>query len=217
MFNSKMHNKKQIKVGSIATSETEVKDLIKAWVAISIAFGIIINRAFPIPFYPSFVVSSITVGTGFLFHELGHKLVAQRYGCFAEFRANGPMLLLAVFVAFAFNFVFAAPGAVMIFGPVGRRRNGKISLAGPAVNIILALLFLILLAGNPIGIVKMLAIIGFFVNSLLAMFNMLPFGFFDGRKVLAWNSAVFYAMFAASIVLFFFSQHLIFNYQQSLF
>ena len=59
-----------------------------------------------------------------------------------------------------------------------------------------------------------LAIIGFFVNSLLAMFNMLPFGIFDGRKVMAWNKTVFYIMFMASIALFFFSQQFIINYQK---
>jgi len=216
MFYSRMYHHKQIRIGNISTSEIEIKDLIKAWIAISIAFGIIINRAFPISFYSSFIISSITVGTGFIFHELGHKLVAQRYGCFAEFRASDPMLIIALFVAFIFNFVFAAPGAVMISGPVGKRRNGKISLAGPITNLILAVLFFILLIGNPIGMIKILAIIGFFVNSLLAMFNMLPFGVFDGRKVVAWNKTVFYIMFIVSIILFFIGQQLIINYQKSL-
>lgn len=207
---------KQIRIGNIATSETEIRDLIKAWVAISIAFGIIISRSFPLSFYLSFVISSITVGTGFLFHELGHKLVAQRYGCFAEFRASNSMLVIAILVSFIFNFVFAAPGAVMISGPVGRRRNGKISIAGPAINLVLAFLFLILLLANPAGEIKILVLIGFFVNSLLAMFNMLPFGIFDGRKVFAWNKAVFYIMFIASIIMFFISQQFMFNYQKSL-
>ncbi len=212
-----MHYRNQIRIGNIATSEIEIKDLIKAWVAISIAFGIIINRSFPIHFYSAFIISSVTVGIGFLFHELGHKLVAQKYGCFAEFRANMPMLILAVFIAFIFGFVFAAPGAVMISGPVGRRRNGKISLAGPAVNIVLALLFFALLMGNIGGMIQILAIIGFFVNSLLAMFNMLPFGMFDGKKVMAWNKTVYYIMFAVTIILFFVSQQLMFSFQKVLF
>lgn len=206
-----MHYQKQMKIGNIPTSEIEIRDLIKAWIAISIAFGIIISRAFPITFYKAFVISSITVGIGFLFHELGHKLVAQKYGCFAEFRANVPMLILAIFVALIFGFVFAAPGAVMISGPVGKRRNGKISLAGPAVNLALALFFLALLLGNFSGMIQILAVIGFFVNSLLAMFNMLPFGMFDGKKVLRWNKAVYYTMFAITIVLFFFSQQIMFS------
>jgi Zn-dependent protease len=207
---------KQIKIGNISTSEIEINDLIKAWIAISIAFGILINRMIPISFYLSFIVSSITVGTGFLFHELGHKLVAQKYGCFAEFRASNFMLILAVFIAWIFGIVFAAPGAVMISGPVGRRRNGKISLAGPATNIILAFLFFTLLLANPVGIIKILAVIGFFVNSLLAMFNMIPFGIFDGRKVIAWNKTIFYIVFIISIILFFISQQFMANYQKSL-
>ena len=36
------------------------------------------------------VVSILTIGVGFLFHEIAHKLVAQRYGCWAEFRIWNP-------------------------------------------------------------------------------------------------------------------------------
>ena len=54
------------------------------------------------------------------------KILAQNYGCFAEFRSYNFMLLIAVFMSF-FGFIFAAPGAVIISGPIGKRRNGKIS------------------------------------------------------------------------------------------
>lgn len=215
MFNSKMHYK-QIKIGNILTSEIEIRDLIKAWVAISIVFSIFFYRIIPISFYTLFIISSLTVGTAFLFHELAHKLVAQRYGCFAEFRASNSMLIMALLIVIILPFVFAAPGAVMISGPVGRRRNGKISLAGPATNLILAFLFFILLSLNPTGLIKILVVIGFFVNSLLAMFNMLPFGIFDGRKVIAWNKTIFYVMFIISIIFFLISQQYYFSLINSL-
>ena len=52
-------------------------------------------------------------------------------------------LLFALVTAFAVGFVFVAPGAVYIHGNyIKNSENGKISLAGPATNIILALLFL---------------------------------------------------------------------------
>ena len=85
------------------------------------------------------------MGLGFLLHQLAHKFVAQKYGCVAEFRAFDQMLYLAVGLAFFVGFIFAAPGAVMIRGYVDRRKNGIISIAGPAVNIMLAVIFLILL------------------------------------------------------------------------
>ena len=191
MSDSKMHSSKQIKIGNILTSETEVKDLIKAWIAISAAFAILFSGTiFSISFYYSFIIASLTVGVGFLFHELGHKLMAQHYGCFAEFRAFNQMLILAVLMSF-FGFVLAAPGAVMISGPVGIRRNGKISLAGPAVNIVLAALFLGFLLSNPSGITATIAYYGLLINAWLALFNMIPFGNFDGAKILKWNKLIY--------------------------
>src|SRR3990167_8559094 len=139
------YSPKQIKFANISTSETEIKDLLKAWIAISIAFAIALSGSvFSSGFYTKFIIASLTVGIGFLFHEMGHKIVAQRYGCFAEFRSFDNMLILAIAMSF-FGFIFAAPGAVMISGHVTKGRNGRISAAGPIINLILALAFLFMI------------------------------------------------------------------------
>ena len=57
-------------------SKVEVRDLMKAWIAISIAFGIVLRSG---TFLNSFLLAGITVGVGFLLHELAHKVVAQHY------------------------------------------------------------------------------------------------------------------------------------------
>ena len=196
-----LHRPKQIYIGKINTSEREIRDLIKAWIAISIAFAMIM-RSFGLSFYQAFIVAAITVGTGFLLHELGHKIVAQRYGCFAEFRSFDQMLLLAILMSF-FGFVLAAPGAVMISGPVGVRRNGKISAAGPIVNLALAIVFLSVLFIYPLGIVGVIAFYGFFINSWLALFNLIPLWNFDGKKILRWNKKVYGVIMAVALVLMF--------------
>ena len=197
-----LQQSKQIYIGRINTSETEIRDLLKAWVAISIAFAILLRSILQLNFYQIFIIAAITVGTAFVFHEIGHKIVAQRYGCFAEFRSFDQMLILAVIMSFL-GFIIAAPGAVMIKGPVGVRRNGKISAIGPGVNLVLAVIFLWFLLMNPGGILTIIAFYGFFINSWLALFNLIPLWNFDGKKVLRWNKTVYGVMVAIALGLMF--------------
>jgi Zn-dependent protease len=180
-------------------SEREITDLLKAWVAITIAFSILLNRdIFSPTFTKTLLISAFTVGTAFLLHELGHKYVAQRYKYWAEFRAFNFMLILAIFMSFL-GFIFIAPGAVMIHGYyMSKEKNGKISMAGPLVNLILALFFIILLA---FGIKNMLTHYGAMINAWIALFNMIPFGNIDGRKILNWNRNIYLSMLASGFIL----------------
>ncbi len=194
------HNHKAIRIGEITTSKKEIIDLAKAWIVISVAFAILLSGfGFSSKFLFSILMSAFTVGTGFLVHELAHKIVAQHYGCFAEFRSFDTMLMLALAMSF-FGFVFAAPGAVMINGPVGIRRNGKISMAGPLTNILFAIIFLIGLFFFKNRGVHNIAFYGFVINSWLGLFNMLPFWNFDGKKILQWNKVVYGSMVAVGIL-----------------
>ena len=124
----------------LKTSGKEIKDLLLAWLGLSLAFTILFRST---GIVSALVIGLIGVGTGFLFHELAHKVVAQKYDLWAEFRANYNMIGLAILLSFA-GFIFAAPGAVMISGyNLTTERNGKISLAGPLCNYIIAGIFLI--------------------------------------------------------------------------
>lgn len=191
---------KKVYLRNISTSETEIKDILKAWVAISIAFAIVMgNSVFTSSFYIKFIIASLTVGVGFLFHELGHKLVAQRYGCFAEFRSFDNMLLLAIAMSF-FGFIFAAPGAVMISGRITNKKNGKISAAGPLVNLVMATIFLAFIFINVPKLFKEIAFYGFVINSWLGLFNMIPFWLFDGFKILKWNKPAYFGMLAVALI-----------------
>lgn len=188
--------------GKLQTSEIEVRDLTIAWIILSMAFATMFTGfSFSFAFLKATLFAAITAGVGFVLHELGHKIVAQRFGCFAEFRASYPMLLFAVLLSF-FGFLFAAPGAVMIQGQVDRRKNGLISLAGPLVNVFLSLLFLLFsfISVHP------LFLYGFIINAWLAFFNMLPFPFFDGAKVWVWNKKIYTVIFLISGVLIFAQQ-----------
>ena len=84
----------------------------------------------------------VGVGLGFILHELGHKFASMRYGYWAEYKLWPVGLVIALISSFV-GFVFAAPGAVYTYGNyIDYEKNGKISIAGPVVNIILALIFI---------------------------------------------------------------------------
>ena len=193
---------KPIKIGSFTTSKTELVDLLKAWIAISIAFGIVIGGLrFDVGFFWSLLLAAVTVGVGFLFHEMAHKFVAQHYGCAAEFRSNDQMLLMAIVFSFL-GFIFAAPGAVMIAGHITRKENGIISVAGPATNLVVAFVFLALIfLFPPLGLVWGY---GFIINSWLAVFNMIPVWNLDGKKVWHWNKGVYLTVLLIGIFFSFF-------------
>ncbi|MDI6701965.1 site-2 protease family protein [Methanothermobacter wolfeii] len=147
-------------------------------------------------------VTVLTVGLGFVLHEIAHKLTAIHYGFWAEYRLWVEGLILAVVTAY-FGFVFAAPGAVYIHGNyIERDVNGKISIAGPLTNIALAIIFLMAssVLPGPLGYVAML---GYAVNSFLALFNLIPIAVLDGAKVFRWNPLIWLAAAAAAFTLTF--------------
>jgi len=186
-------------------SETEIRHILLAMLTLAFAFSaIFISQGLNI-------VSAIAVGflgivSSFLLHELAHKFTAQKFGMWAEFRAY-PMGLLTVIIfmlisiSTGFPIIFAAPGAVYIMGSAGRKEIGVVSIAGPLVNFIIALILLPLVfifyessVGSLFGLIC-------FINSLLAVFNMIPFGPLDGRKVIEWNALIWAALMISSLLL----------------
>lgn len=180
-------------------SKIELRDLLKSWIALSLAFTIV-NVGFNLgfEFIIGFLISGFTVGIGFLLHEMAHKLLAQRYGCFAEFRSNDKMLLLAVFVSFL-GFVFAAPGAVHIIGRITKDQHGKIASVGIVTNLLLSILFLFL--GFFGGIFLVIGAYGATINAWLALFNLIPFGRFDGFVVMRWNKIIYGVLIVVAAIM----------------
>ena len=208
MYYRMQYLSRPIKIGPYTTSRIEIGDLIRSWIVISLAFSILLRNnptiIFPEGMVLSFIqimgLSAITVGTAFLLHEIGHKIAAQRYGCFAEYRANNSMLIFALLLSFL-GVIFFAPGAVMIAGPVGKRRNGMISAAGPGVNFGLAIIFLMLNFYIANSFWQVLFQFGYFINTWIGLFNMIPFLIFDGKKIYDWNKTIYFIILAIGITL----------------
>lgn len=150
-----------------------------------------------------FLLTLLVIGTGFLGHELAHKLTAQRYGAWAEFKlwTLGAVMALVFAAIPPGNFVFAAPGAVYVAskstylgGDLDRRASGLISLVGPLVNVAFAGIFgLGWLVTSASGLGDL--VVGPFhflqyavlINLWLGSFNMIPYLILDGQKVLTWD------------------------------
>lgn len=179
----------------------------------------------PIEFALFFILSIVCIGSGFILHEMSHKLVALYYGAHARFKMwfNGLVIML---VGATFGILFAAPGAVYIYAKkISLRANGIISLAGPATNFILVLFFLFLNSVLPLNqyfsfLTDPLPGFGLFygvvhvwrfaaaLNLVLGLFNLIPAFPLDGSKVfyyskLLWILSIlsFFALgFFASII-----------------
>ncbi len=197
---------RMFKIGKFSFSSIEIRHLLIAFIMINITFMSLNRSSLALLGLVNFIiVFTLSVGFGFAFHEIAHKLVAQHFGYISEFRADFMMLAVSFFLAFTTGFGFLAPGAVLIAGRLSIRENGIISVAGPLVNLTLAILFLlIILIFQPIA-GSLLAItcrIGISVNAFLGIFNMIPFWVLDGKKVLAWNKRIYFLVLVPLVMLF---------------
>ena len=188
----------------------EMRDLLISWLTISLAFSFVLSKNFLslFSFFEALPIALIGVGTGFILHELAHKYVAIRYGAHAEFRAWYFGLAFAIIlplITFG-NFLFAAPGAVYIYGDVSRKQNGIISLSGPLTNIVLGIIFLALALVSGYGFFYSVFSSVAMINLFLAAFNLIPVFPLDGSKVLAWNAIVWAVFFVPLAFLFLFSR-----------
>jgi len=127
-------------------------------------------------------VMLLAVGPAFILHEIGHKIVAKRYGCWAEFRADPKGLQFGIILSFFLGVLFMAPGAVMVSGLFQRRYNGYVAVAGPLTNLTLFII------GIPMWIL-ILGISGAFDFTHTSLFdNGLSLNvYLDGNKIL-WKS-----------------------------
>ncbi len=179
--------------------KNEILELLISWITISLAFSTIGDLIFgnsPYSvFFSNLVVMFFAVGTGFILHELAHKYAAIHFGLHAEFRMWREGLILALILAVLNSpLIFAAPGAVYIFGRnISVKKNAIISIAGPLTNIAIAVLFSFAFAlYNPEGFIAAIFYGVIYVNFFLAFFNMLPIPPLDGSKVFLWNIPVWF-------------------------
>ncbi len=194
----------------------ELRDIILSAVALAIAFAIAFNggvQNIQTLAVNAVIIAFVAVSLSFILHELAHRFLARRYGCYAEYRMWPHGLALALLLSLV-GFVFAAPGAVMIHPradlwgasqALTRKRMGLIALAGPLTNLALAGIFFAALLANPFQAALLTSdmfSLAIYVNVWLALFNMIPLFIFDGKKVFDWDKRIWAVNFILILALF---------------
>lgn len=147
--------------------------------------------------YLLLALSVVGFTASFLLHEMAHKIVAQMHGLWAEFRLTTiGAIVTAISIVLPIKFI--SPGAVMISG-ADQTTMGETAVAGPATNIVLSTIFSAAVVAFP-SYTSSLGVLAWF-NAWIAVFNLIPFGIFDGMKVFTWNKMVWALAFAVSAVL----------------
>jgi Zn-dependent protease len=184
----------------ITTSPKELKH-------IGIAAALVIGIGFSMALYgfswgwTVIAVFAAVMTMSFLVHEIAHKVMAQRAGMWAEFRLTTWGAVLTLFSVFL-PFKMIAPGAMMIGGQApSAKEMVKISIAGVITNMIFAATFLALAFGLPNSAYSGMLFFSAYINSFMALFNLIPFGVLDGYKLFILNKTAWISAFIPSIVL----------------
>jgi Zn-dependent protease len=151
----------------------------------------------------------------FLVHELAHKFAAQHYGMWSEFRMLPQGYILSA-LAILVGIPIFGTGVVLSSGARNQEEDSKVNLAGPLVNLVLAVVFAtaILVIGIVSGVplppsleLQYLVFIlrqGIILNGMLGAFNMIPVPPFDGVTVYRWDRTIWVIVMIAlvSMILF---------------
>lgn len=145
-------------------------------------------------------------------HELAHKWVAERLGCRARYVLHPAGLALTLATSLPQVPVkFVMPGITVVSAPLmdpaeERRLEGLVSLSGPAYNIAASLASAALAALPGLGPGPRAALsFSAYVNSWVALFNLLPLPPLDGSKALRWRPGPYLAFLLLAAALFLYS------------
>lgn len=189
-------------------SQEEIRSIIIAWIVLSfgITYTYILDFVNGMPGSLQVVIAGfIATATGFILHEMGHKYAALSFGYSAHFRIWVWGIIITFFsvVVSGGGFLFGAPGSVDVspataeYYPQTNKiikkdwENMVISAAGPVINLVFALLFLVLYVMAPLNsFSEIVGSMGFSINVGLGSFNIIPIPPLDGYKIFKKNIIV---------------------------
>lgn len=205
---------KEFGIGKFIFTLAEIRDLVISALVLGLVFSIALKGFEFLSWttaFNNYLIALAIIAPTLLLHEFAHKFLAQKYGCKAHYVLWPIGAILAMVITFitAGRIIFAALGAVVIstsyhtrlgyrFIGLTTHELGKISAAGPIINIVLAIVSYILMSINPI-----IFTIAVQINLIIAFFNCLPVPPLDGAKIFGWSKVIWAGLLATVIILWF--------------
>ncbi len=202
----------------VTFSQKEVKHIL---VAAALVIGIGVSIAlYGFNWAPDVIgLFAVILTASFLIHEIAHKVIAQRSGLWAEFRLTTWGAVLT-FVSVFLPIKMISPGAMMIGGSVPSGKDLiKISVAGVITNLAFSIATFgvaFALLNLPVSGLVLMLFFAAYINSFMAVFNLIPFGVLDGYKIFSINKKIWILVFLPSLILTIASYYIVFVWLQSL-
>jgi len=185
-------------------------------IAVAVGGAILIGLASILALRDPFSVQTIVIyivagGIAVTFHELGHRYAAKRKNVATEMKfwelGAATMFLTGWFA----GNVFAQPQRTLI-DEKGLEEHAhdegkipvevQISLAGPLVNLAMALIIIPFLFVG--GVVTQIASIMLMVTLLIAVYHLMPFSPMDGKAIYKWNKWALVLMLLPLIAIYYY-------------
>jgi hypothetical protein len=148
------------------------------------------------PLEPVMIAIYVTMGgTALVLHEIAHWFYERKFGCRTEIQFWGIGTLIMVLTAWLFGNVFAQPFLTVVQShtPREKRSVGLIMLSGPVLSVLIALacLALVLLG----GLYATAGWIGFVMNLMTGVYELLPVTPCEGKDIFSWNRLLWVVLF----------------------
>lgn len=200
-----MGNSKSVKDWIKTIESNESSSIILSVAVATLIFAY--NWTAPLETIWNLPLSFAAVVTAFMFHELAHRFVSRKLRCHAVYKIWVPGIIFGLLMMLM-GVKLVILGAVVIstysFGRWGMkskrpsmREVGLIASSGPAINILMAMIFKIIAGWSFAGVFGYLASI----NIWIGMFNLIPVKPLDGSKIFYWNTTAWMMMVITAVLI----------------
>jgi Zn-dependent protease len=170
----------------------------------ALVIGVLFYYAARLPLDPEKIAVFIIMGgIALMTHEIAHWYMNRKYQSTTEIQFWGMGAIIMAVTSWLFGSIFAQPTMTLVHEhvPLERRSLGIVMLSGPVLSVLIAFGCLLLI---PLGgLFSTAGTIGFSINLLQAVFEMLPIKPCDGRDVYVWNKAVWAVVFMPLLLVYF--------------